>query len=95
MSSRRPSVDEVLEKYDAPESEETVLKVVSFPINHAHHKPRKPHSKIMGKISRKSDGKARTYPPGRICTWPGCRTTLTIYNPRSECIRHQNGIGNI
>jgi hypothetical protein len=31
---------------------------------------------------------ARTFPPGRICSEPGCDTVLSIYNATAHCSAH-------
>ena len=31
---------------------------------------------------------ARTFPPGRVCSEPGCGTVLSIYNATTYCSSH-------
>jgi hypothetical protein len=39
--------------------------------------------------STRSTRRNRTFPQGRSCTYPGCSTLLSIYNPRSVCWQHE------
>ena len=32
--------------------------------------------------------RSRQYPKGRVCSSPGCTTTLSAYNPKTTCALH-------
>jgi len=43
---------------------------------------------VRGERVDRTPRPGRTYPPGRVCAAPTCRTRLSIYNPERFCWSH-------
>jgi len=46
---------------------------------------------VTGSIAGEEARPSQTYKKGRKCCVPGCKTTLSIYNPNDQCGNHEAG----
>lgn len=43
---------------------------------------------IKGRRPTKRPKRSRTFSHGRVCSYPGCNTRLSLYNSRPTCFLH-------